>query len=187
MPLTHDTVAANRQLVEHLADLSDVQLVAGNSEPPIYMIEGAGEIKVVGRDSTGGQFAVLQASGQVFYFSSEGEAGAIAKDFATFITIVVALPFWRDILKYSSHGKIGEMRRATGVLDDDLFDDEESLMSRDQLAELLDLDENIDVVAELHTAVSSNVRIHDQWGNVTESLFGRFTIDDNPMWRAATG
>jgi len=187
MPVTYDTIAANRQLVEHLADLSDVQLVAGNTEPAIYTVEGAADIKVIGRDSTGGQFAVSQASGRVFHFTSEGGAGAVARDFATFITIVVALPFWRDILKYSAHGKIAEMRRATGALEDDLFEEEESVTSRDQLAELLELDEEIDVVAELHAAVSSRVVIHDQWGNLTESLFGRFTIDDNPMWRAATG
>lgn len=185
MPLTHATIAANRQLAEHLADLADVHLLVRSPEPPMYTVEGVRDIQVIGRDSTGGQFLVSQVSGQVFYFSSEGEAGALANDFATFMTIVVALPFWRDILKYSSHGKIAEIRRATGALEDDLFEEEESVTSRDQLAELLELDEEIDVVAELHAAVSSKIVIHDQWGNVTESLFGRFTIDDNPMWRAA--
>jgi hypothetical protein len=40
---------------------------------------------------------------------------------------------------------------------------------------------SVNVVAELHAAVSSNVVIHDQRGNLTASLFNRFTIDDNPM------
>ncbi len=66
MPVTFETIAANRQLVEHLADLSDVQLGAGSSEPAIYTVEGAGDIQVIGRDSTGGQFALSQATGQVF-------------------------------------------------------------------------------------------------------------------------
>lgn len=43
------------------------------------------------------------------------------------------------------------------------------------------------MVAELHAAVSSNIVIHDQWGNGTQSLFGGFTIDDNPMLRPAEG
>jgi hypothetical protein len=187
MPLTHETFAANKRLVEHLADLSDVELLASEPERPLCVVEGLSDLKVIGRDGTGGQFAMSQASGQVLYFSSEGEAGVLAKDFATFLTIVVALPFWRDVLKYSAHGKTAEMRRATGILEDDLFGDEDAVTSRDQLAELLDLDEEIDVVAEIHAAASSNVKIHDQWGNLTASLFGRFTIDDNPMWRAAAG
>lgn len=78
-----------------------------------------------------------------------------------------------------------EMRRVAKALEADLFEDDEEATSRD-LAELLEHGEQIDVIAELHAAVSSSVVIHDQWGNVTESLFGRFTIDDNPMWRAAT-
>jgi 3-dehydroquinate synthase class II len=187
MPVTYETIAANSQLVEHLADLSDVQLVANSSEPAIYTVEGAGDIQVIGRDGSGGQFALSQATGQMFHFSSEGEAGAVAKDFATFITIVVALPFWRDVLKFSGHGKIAEMRRVTELLEDDLFEDEDVVTSRDQLAELLELDEEIDVVAELHAAASSKIAIHDPSGNLAQSLFGRFTIEDNPMWRTAAG
>jgi hypothetical protein len=123
----------------------------------------------------------------VFYFSSEGAAGAVAKDFASFIGMVVAMPYWRDVLNYSGNGKIDEMRRAALALEDDLADYDEALACRDILADQINLDPDIDFVAELHAAVLSGASIRSGDGSPAESLFGRYTVDDNPMMRAAAG
>jgi hypothetical protein len=187
MPLTRETFTANAQLIEQLADLSDVEMRSDETERASYSVAGVDDLTVFGRDSGGGQFAASQASGPVFYFSSEGAAGAVAKDFAAFIGMVVAMPYWRDVLKFSGNGKIDEMRRAALALEDDLADYDDALACRDVLADQIKLDADIDFVAELHGAVSTGASIRARDGSPAEPLFGRFTIDDNPMMRAVAG
>jgi hypothetical protein len=189
MPLTRDTFIANAQLTEQLADLSDVEMLPGDGESDrvVFSVEGADDLKVFARDGGGGQFAASSSSGPVFYVTSEGAAGAVAKDFASFIGMTVAMPYWRDVLKFSGNGRIGEMRRAALALEDDLADYDDALACRDILADQIKLDADLDFVFDLHAAVASGPSIRSHDGSAAESLFGRYTVDDNPMMRAATG
>ena len=55
----------------------------------------------------------------LFYVSSEGQAGIIASDFTDFIGVIVALPYWLSILKFSGNGNLIEMLRAMPILERD--------------------------------------------------------------------
>jgi hypothetical protein len=59
--------------------------------------------------------------------------------------------------------------------------------ARELLRKRLGLGDPGDIVGALHKAVSTQVDIRDLWDAPADSLFGRFTIDDNPMLRFSAG
>lgn len=184
MPLEPEILESHPEVVEKLSSALDFILESKSRDPVNFAIEGGIEFRVIGRDSSGGQFARL-ADGRVLYASSEGQAGVLAADFDSFLELLVAVPYWQDVLKFSGNGQLREMRRAAVALATDAIDEDEDLMEAGALIRSeLSLDEPDDPVGLLHHAVSeSGVTIRDLYGNTCKSLFNRFTIDDNPMLR----
>src|SRR5690349_24052824 len=105
MPLTPEVVTANRAVVARLASL-DVSFVP--DEEPWFTIDGIDTPRQIGSDGSGGAL-VLLPSQTVLYVSSEGRAGIIADSFEAFVQLVVARPYWLDILKFSAGGDLQEM------------------------------------------------------------------------------
>ena len=81
-----------------------------------FSVDDLDEFAPIGSESSGGAF-VLLPTGRVLYVASEGRAGIIAASFEELIQLVVACPYWPDILKYSAGGDIDEMRRAAQMLE----------------------------------------------------------------------
>lgn len=122
----------------------------------------------------------------VLYVSSEGRAGIIAGSFEAFVQLVVARPYWLDILKFSAGGDLSEMRRAAGTLEATLDDEDEINEAREEIRDALDLPEPEDPVGALYDAVAASdaiVRATD--GSPFTTLFNRFSIDNDPMLRNA--
>ena len=139
----------------------------------------------VGSDGAGGAF-VLLPSQNVLYVSSEGRAGIIAGDFEAFVQLVVACPYWLDVLKFSAGGDLAEMRRAATALEATLDDEEEVNDAREGIRAALDLPKPDDPVGALYDAIAASdaiVRATD--GSPFTTLFNRFSIDSNPMLRNA--
>jgi hypothetical protein len=80
-------------------------------------------------------------------------------------------------------GKLYEMRRAAAILEAAWLEDEEDhATTRELLLAKLGLSAPRDLVGTLHELISgSDVKVIAPGGQPTESLFGRFTIDDNPF------
>ncbi|WFU40516.1 hypothetical protein QA640_41195 [Bradyrhizobium sp. CB82] len=113
-------------------------------------------------------------------------AGIIATTFEEFIQLVVACPYWLDILQFSAGGDIVEMRRAATALEATLDDGDDIDDARDMIRDALDLPDADDPVGSLYEAVAASdaiVRATD--GSPFTTLFNRFTIDRNPMLRNA--
>ena len=128
----------------------------------------------------------LLPSRNVLYVSSEGRAGIIAGTFEAFVQLVVARPYWLDILKFSTGGDLAEMRRAADALEATLDEDDDVNEVREEIRAALDLDETDDPVGALYDAVAASdaiVRATD--GSPFTTLFNRFSIDNNPMLRNA--
>ncbi len=89
----------------------------------LVLVDDLDEFAPIGSESSGGAFVLLPA-GQVLYVASEGRAGIIAASFEELIQLVVACPYWPDILKYSAGGDIDEMRRAAQMLESMLENEE---------------------------------------------------------------
>jgi hypothetical protein len=181
MSITIESLAADKDIADRLAELCDVELQLGSAEKLICTVQGVADLAAFARDGAGGQYALSPRSGRVFYFTSEGQSGLVAENLDAFVTLIVYMPYWHDLLHFSGGGKIEELRRAAPVLEEDWSLDEDNEETRTDLIEHLGLREPADIVRDLHKAVSTRLDIRDPWGNEAAPLFNTFTIDDNPM------
>lgn len=182
MPLTPEVLTANREVVARLKGF-DISLEP--DEDPWFAVDGVERPRHVGRDGSGGAF-VLLPSQNVLYVSSEGRAGIIADSFEAFVQLVVACPYWLDILKFSAGGDLAEMRRAAVALEATRHDRDEVDHAREEIRSGLGLPEPDDPVGALYEAVAASdaiVRTTD--GSPFTTLFNRFSVDNNPMLRNA--
>ena len=184
MPLLPELLRANAEVADRLDSVFELRLEVDPTEPVWFSVDGAKGFAQFGRDGAGGVFAQLVDSRCILYASSEGSAGVIAADFDEFVNLIVACPYWRDILKFSARGNLEEMRRSAAWFEAESLDDEDLEEARDFPKSELGLTEPADPVGALHRAASSTeVIIRTQDGKPCMSLFNRFTIDDNPMFR----
>lgn len=176
MLLTPEVVTADRAVVARLASL-DVSFVP--DEEPWFSIDGVENPRQIGSDGTGGAF-VLLPSQNVLYVSSAGRAGIIADSFEAFLQLVVARPYWLDILKFSGGGDLQEMRRAAEALEATIEDEDGINAARGEIRRSLALGEADDPVGALYEAIAASdaiVRATD--GSPFTTLFNRFSIDNN--------
>ena len=184
MSLTPEMLAANAEVLEQLSWSFDLCFGADPAQPQWFSVDGVDAIRPIARDSTGGVFALLAGSPRVLYVSSEGAAGILAASLEEFINLVVACPYWHDLLKFSGNGNLDEMRRAAAVLDAGTVGDDDLAEARGLLKSLLGLPNPLDSVGSLHQAVStSNVVVRGLDGGVYRSLFNSFVIDEDRMRR----
>jgi hypothetical protein len=177
MPLTPEFLTASGEVVARLRSL-DVSFAP--DEEPWFTVDGVESPRHIGSDSSGSAF-VLLPSQNVLYVSSEGRAGIIAESFEAFIQLVVALPYWRDILKFSGGGDLAEMRRAADALEATLDGKGEVNDAREDIRSALALPETDEPIGALYEAVAASdaiVRATD--GSPFTTLFNRFSIDSNP-------
>jgi hypothetical protein len=176
-------IAANAEIQEKVFSICDIDTTVDPNEGAWITIDGARDFSVIARDGTDGLFIVTPSSSRVIYASSEGQAGVVADDLVSFMTLIVTCPYWQDVLKYSRNGNLDEMRRAMPFLESSWVGGEEEFAeAREFLISELGMSAPADLVGTLHRAVSTpiDLRFH---GQPAMPLFGRFTIDDNPFFR----
>jgi hypothetical protein len=185
MPLSLSALTTNADAVERLQWTCDLDIEAHPGGPAWFSVDGVKDFQRFGRESTGSEFVLLPGSPQrVLYVSSEGAAGILAADFEEFIKLIVACPYWRDILKFSGSGKLEEMRRAAVALEATYDGDDEVDEARRFFTSQFGLAEPDDPVGALHRAVSnSHVVVRPPDGQPCMSLFNSFTVDDTPFLR----
>ena len=116
MAISLKDLAANADVREKIFSICDIDIVVDPSEAAWITIDGATDFSVIARDGTGGLFIVTRSSPRVIYASSEGEAGVIADDLVSLMTLIVSCPYWLEVLKYSRDGNLDEVRRAAPYL-----------------------------------------------------------------------
>ncbi|OPZ00969.1 hypothetical protein A5906_19130 [Bradyrhizobium sacchari] len=182
MPLSPEVLTARGDVV---ARLGGFDISFAPDEEPWFTIDGIESPRQVGGDGAGGAF-VLLPSQDVLYVSSEGRAGIIAESFEAFVQLVVARPYWLDILKFSAGGDLSEMRRAADALEATLENEDEVNEAREDIRKSLALPEPDDPIGALYEAVAASdaiVRATD--GSPFTTLFNRFSIDNSPLLRNA--
>jgi hypothetical protein len=187
MPITIDMFGANSDLAERL-DWACEFRIGPHALDPSFSIDDHESFEVFAHDASGGLFLTLPGRPSIAYVSSEGQAGTIAADFDAFFALLVTCPYWRDVLKFSGNGDIGEMRRAAAALraicDDEEIEEIEDI--RTVLKYTFDISAAADPVGALHRAVSAcdlSVRTPD--GSLYQALFNTLTVDQSPMLRDA--
>jgi hypothetical protein len=185
MPVIPDALAANPDVVESLG-ICSFEVNVGPEEPAWFSVDGIPAVRQIGEDGAGGIFALLPPTQRVLFVSSEGQAGIIATDLEALIQLIVAYPYWHDLLNYSGNGQLAEIRRAAVALEATLDDGDEVDEAREVLREMFSLAEPAYLLETLHGAVStSDVVVRPPDGEPFTTLFGKFTIDNNPFLRDA--
>jgi hypothetical protein len=183
MPISLDDLATNPEIRDRILLVADITAPL-DEDTSWITIDGSSDFSVIARDGTGGLFIVTPPSQRVIYASSEGDAGVIAADLESLLALIAICPWWETALKYAGKDRsIEEMRRAAPAIEAAWMGGEDDLArAREALTSVLGGAEPGDVIAALHRAVSTpvDVRFH---GQPARSLFGRFTIEDNPFYR----
>jgi hypothetical protein len=135
--------------------------------------------EVVAQRSSGCVYALVGPERHVLLATSEGQAGIIAANLKECLELVIAHPYWQDVVS-RAEGDLEEMRRIfrDGVKDfeTDMFDDNAEIADfRPQLRKRLGLDIPRDPAGRLHHALTVlgadvTVRVYD--GTVAAPLFG---------------
>ncbi len=165
----------------------DLRLCESNQQSSHWAQVVSGErFECIAADATGSLFFLGDSSGRIAYVTSEGQAGVVAASLEEFLSLLLAHPYWRDLLKFSGGGQIAEMRRAVPLLRAELAQfapeleaDKHFLMSR------LGLTLEADSLAHLHEAVRTGahyVSVKAPDGTPFDSLFNKFRTEDNPAW-----
>jgi hypothetical protein len=183
MPIDLPKLLQDEDIGEALGFLCELGTEDDPRQPLWFTVEGSRDITVIARDGSGGVFATVASSPWVFHASSEGQAGVIAKNVDEFVTLVVACPYWRDLLHFAGGGSLQEMRRAQPVLEASWLDDsDDNEAMREHLIAAIGITPPDDPVGLLFGNVTTRLAFqHAEDDSPLEPLFGRFTIDNNPM------
>jgi hypothetical protein len=167
-------------------DLCDFR-VLDELQPDWFAMASGERLRVVGRDAAGGRFCLhqpLSGGAALLYVSSEGEAGVIAESLAAGVTMMAALPYWRDCLHFSGGGRLDVMRRVQAQFEADLRSRRPDIDEvRAVLFRVLGVTAPESPLEALHEAVSGSrsrqvVATRDQ--NPFASLFNTFIFPSQP-------
>lgn len=165
----------------------DPYLLSSNGWP----ISLSEELIVVAEEGSGGVYTLKQDvndpdKSPIIFISSEGQAGKVAENLTEFLCIITAMPYWRDLLKFSAGGKLEEMRLAVPFLEKETLDNEPNI---NETQELITANLNLPIlnspIEKLHSAVVSGIEmeIKADDGTPFDSLFNTFRVTDNPSWQ----
>jgi len=135
--------------------------------------------EVVAQRSSGCVYALVGPERHVLLATSEGQAGIIAASLMECLELVIAHPYWQDVVSRAT-GELEAMRRIfrDGVKDfeTDMLDDNPEIADfRPQLRKRLGLDIARDPAGRLHhalTVLGAGVRLRVDDGSVAAPLFG---------------
>jgi hypothetical protein len=152
-------------------------------------------------DACGGTYALI-GSGDlekrpVVFISSEGRAGTVATSIDQFMALLLAMPFWLDVLKFSGGGKITEMEKAYKLLEQETELDMNELLEDDEdprrykavqklLKTTLDIKECTKPIQVLYDAIHAKPEFKvyaKKDGKPYDGLFNKYVTTDNPMWK----
>lgn len=175
------SIKASPTLVQHLAWPFDFDVAGADQSDPWYTLSPKEVSRTLAVDGSGGTFDAV-GSGDlealpILYVSSEGEAGCIAQSLPELIAMLLNLPYWRDLLKFSGGGSLDEMRNTELPLRKEYQADAPDLPTIiAKLESILVLPKLPDPIAALHASVAQTpwvVSASD--GSQCASLFGNFT------------
>jgi hypothetical protein len=182
-------IRESQSAADFLSDLADFELL--EERPPDWFTMASGEpIQVIGRDGAGGRFCLCGTEDhepkELVYVDTEGRAGTIGNSLAEGMQLMVALPYWRDCLKFSGGGNIVEMRKAQGYLEAELRQRHPDIETeRRTLYRMLGLAAPPSPLESLHRAVTGGTMkvVATSDGTPFEPLFNTFVAEHNSMWR----
>lgn len=191
--MSHLTLLEQLQRDDELRDVLDwpfdFNLNVATDAGDWFEVRPVAESQIIAQDGTGGVFLLYGPKELLIHVTSEGQAGVLARDLEEGLRLMVAHPNWRDLLKFSGGGRLEEMRRVDPYMKRELYEDHPAIDEQQRtIKQKLGLDDAVDAIASLHAAMTTlgeGFSIVGADGMPLESLFNKFTVDDNPMWNQA--
>ena len=145
------------------------EVIAGEGSGGVYIAYGESEIE----------------KRSILFISSEGQAGKLANNLLEFVSMIIDIPYWFDLLKFSGGGQLSEMRKTARFMVAE-FNEEypDYNNAKTMLKSKLALTNTSDPIALLHSCVENpecKVLASDGWEY--ESLFNTFVSSDNNAWK----
>lgn len=123
MTLTPADILAHPDVVELLGWPFDFEIDSDIERDADFTIAGAPRFEAIAGDGTGNTFVLVGPPGDptrpMLYVDHECRAGVIGASLQEGMQIIVALPYWRDLLKFSGGGDLDEMKRASAILEEE--------------------------------------------------------------------
>ncbi|MGX6444149.1 hypothetical protein ACWM35_13110 [Neobacillus sp. K501] len=184
------TILSKPEIVDNLIEYYDFEVIEPNSDTEEFYFKIDEKATILAQDASGGIF-VLIGSGEVeklpvIYIDSEGQAGKVGKSFNGFISIMLACPYWRDLLKFSGNGQISEMMKAQPFLEAEMVEDYPGIADiKGKVISQLLIEELFHTVETLYESMISQpqISVYSLEGDKYDSLFNSFVVADNPQWK----
>ncbi len=180
---------ASTQLIEDLAWPFEFDVAGASVDTSWIKLQPETQFTVVAGEGTGGIFLAYGEGDPsllpLLHATSEGQAGRIASNLTEFLAILMAAPYWRDLLKFSANGDLGEMRKTARFMEREYAEDFPELPeARKRIVGLLPIPAIDDPIRLIHDSIHATdctLVAEDGWRY--KSLFNRFRSSDNPNWR----
>ena len=177
------------QLIEDLAWPFDFDVSRSADDSSWIRLDPEVPFIVVAGESTGGVFLTYGSGDSshlpILHATSEGQAGRVASNLTEFLAVLMAAPYWCDLLKFSGGGDLTEMRKTAVFMERIYAEDYPDLPDvRNRIMNLLPIPQVHDPIKIIHESIHATdctLVSNDGWRY--ESLFNSFKSSDNPKWR----
>ncbi|MGC3969521.1 MAG: hypothetical protein QM775_19830 [Pirellulales bacterium] len=180
---------ASKQLIDDLSWPFDFDVRCAATNNSWIKLDPEMPFVVIACDGTGGVF-LAYGNGDtknlpILHATSEGQAGRMASNLTEFLAVLMAVPHWQDLLKFSANGDLEEMRKTAVFIERQYADDYLDLSNaRQRITKLLPIPQIDDPIRMLHDSVHATdctLVADDGWRY--ESLFNKFKSSDNCNWK----
>ena len=187
--ITLAAIKSSATIVEDLDWPFDFSLDRADDDTDWIQLKPAMPFTVIAGEGTGGVF-LAYGTGEleslpILHGTSEGQAGRIASNLTEWLAIVMAVPYWRDLLKFSGGGQLDEMRKTAVFMEKEYAKDYADLPeARQRIMSALPIPAIDDAIQILHDNVhATDCILVAEDGSEYESLFNTFRPSDNRNWR----
>ena len=186
--ITLAQIKSHPEVVEALDWPFDFSLSRADQDSNWITLKPPFSFQVIAGEGTGGAF-IAYGEGEpeslpILHATSEGQAGRVASNLNEWLGILISIPYWRDLLKFSGNGQIEEMRLTSTFMEKEYEEDYHDLPeARELILSQLAIPNIADPIQVLHDNVhASDCRLVAEDGWEYESLFNKFTSADNRSW-----
>ncbi len=119
---------------------------------PAFVVPGA-SVSVVGRDGTGGVYVYCESGQQgcCLHIDTRGNVVCLGDDVQQAVALIVALPYWPELLAQCPSGEVAALRELAPRLEQEACEDLPALpAARAELQEFLGLPVLADPIQRLH-------------------------------------
>lgn len=187
--ITLADIKSSSTIVEDLDWPFDFSLERAEDDFDWIQLKPTVPFTVVAGEGTGGAF-LAYGIGELetlplLHATSEGQSGRIAANLTEWLAILMAVPYWRDLLHFSDQGDLSEMRRTAVFMEKEYQEDYPDVPdARRRIMEVLPIPMLKDPIQVLHANVhATDCVVIAEDGYEYGSLFNKFKSSDNPSWR----